>query len=227
LGKDEIENKLGKIAIAELETTQFKKILRGFPVIAKEKEIIPLIEKERIGFLGFGKEERIWIKIIWIPCYLFQVSYSQSEGFIRKSLKTRRIWNLYDAIDGCWFLRFKREPTLTEVEVDNFLQPRIKDRKIKNKILKNFEKACQVITSRARLRYQQRLSALGIPLPTAAISIDKIVETYYPFYITLLQKGEKQRILAVDGALKTVSKVISNVLTRNLTYVVDCLNVHT
>jgi hypothetical protein len=218
-GRDEIENKLGKVALAELETIEFKRVSVGFSAKIDETEAISSIEECTKGFLKFGKEEVKECKLVWVPFYLFEISHTKSEGLVFRKLVTKKIWNLYEALEGRWFLTFEEEPKLEEIKITYSLQPQIKDVKIKKPILEAFKKLSEVITSRAIARYASRLRKFGIPLPAANISFDKVTEIYYPFYLGFLQKGEKERIVAVDGVMGEVSNIISEVLTRNLSYI--------
>jgi hypothetical protein len=222
-GRDEIEQKLGKIAIAELETIEFKKVVKGFPLVVKEEHIKPLIERERKGVLGLGKEEIIWTKIIWLPCYLFQISCSREEGIVRKSIKTTKIWNLYDAVMGNWVARFENEPFLEEIEVENIIQPKIKPSIIKNDLLKIFKKYMEVTTVKATAKYGKMLEHRGIQLPVTSLNVDNITELFYPFYISLLRKNGKERIIAVDGVNGNISKAVETALTANLMYVIESI----
>lgn len=224
-GSNEIEQRLGKVVVAELETIEFKKVGEGFPFSVTEEQIMSLVEKESKGTFGFGKEEIVWVKPIWLPCYVFQISCSKQEGRIRKNVKTTRIWNFYEALMGSWFHRFVNEPPLKEVEVESLIQPRVKDSKIKNDIIKAFEKGLEVSTPRARQRYAQKLRALGVPLPVTGISIDNVTEAFYPFYGALLRKDGKERVVAVDGITGNLSKTIGYALTTNLSYVAETLGV--
>jgi len=217
-GPDAIEQKLGRVSLAELETIEFKRVVKGFPLVIMGKQIRPLVEKESKGILGFGKEEIAWIKAVWLPCYLFQISCSRVEGLIKANVKTVHIWNLYDALMGHWFASFEKEPYLEEVEARYIVQPKIKDVKIKNKIIRAFEKASEVVTRSAIERYNRELTALGIPLGLSSISIDSITGVFYPFYISLLKSNEKERIIAIDGTNGVLSKTIGYVLTANLSY---------
>lgn len=72
-GRDEIEEKLGKVAIAELETLEFKKVVKGFPQMIKEEQIKPVIETESKGVLGFRREEIIWTKPFGSPAICFRL----------------------------------------------------------------------------------------------------------------------------------------------------------
>lgn len=222
-GRDKIEEKLGKVAIAELETIEFKKVVRGFPKFVSEEQVESQIENESKGFLGLGKEEKVWTKIIWLPSYLFEISCSREEGIIKKSIKTTKVWNLYEAVAGSWFARFETEPSLIDVEVENTIQPKIKPTKVKNSILKVLEKGLEVTTTRAKQRYAKMLENMGIPLPVTNVNVDGITEIFYPFYISLLKKGEKERIIAVDGVYGVISKPVGNALTNNLSYIKESL----
>jgi hypothetical protein len=222
-GSNEIEQKLGKVAMAELETIEFKKVVEGFPLLVKEEQVRPIVEKESRGTLGFGREEIVWIKPIWLPCYVFQISCSKVEGVIRKSVKITKIWNFYEGLMGRWLFSFENEPSLKEVKAESIIQPRIKDSKIKNEITKTFEKISQLMTPRARARYGRKLSAMGISPYSSGVSVDCITEIFYPFYVALLRKGDKERIVAVDGTTGNVNRTVGYVLTTNLSYVIESL----
>jgi len=137
-GKDEIEKRLGKVSVAELETSEFKKVITGFPFYIKEYDVKPLIEKESKVLLLFGNEDIKWIKSSWLPCYLFEISCSKTEGFIKRNLKTKKIWNIYDALTGSYIFYFGERPDLGEVKAEVIIQPLVKDAKIKNKIIHDF-----------------------------------------------------------------------------------------
>ena len=68
-------------------------------------------------------------------------------------------------------------------------------------------------------RYARKLETMGIPLPVNNFSIDSIHDLYYPIYVAVLEKHGKERMLAVDGIYGEVNERISNVLTRNISYV--------
>ena len=224
-GRSEIGEKLGKVAIAELETIEFRKIVKGFPLTIKEEQIKPIVEGERKGLLGLGKEEVVWAKLIWLPCYMFQISYSKEEGMLRKAIKTTKIWNLYEAISGNYFFTFSNEPPLEEVEVKDVIQPKIKPSKIRNNLIKNFEKYLEVATPRAKQRYAEMLETMGISTPLVSVNVDSVVEMFYPFYIALLRRGEKERIIAINGVTGRLNKAIGTTLTANLSYVIESLTI--
>ena len=220
-GKDEIEKKLGKVSIAELETIEFKKVITGVPFCVKEYDVKPLIENESKGFLLFGKEEIKWIKSSWLPCYVFEISCSKTEGLIKRNLKTKKIWNLYEALTGSALFYFEDRPSLGEVKAEIIIQPLIKDVKIKNKITEAFEKYMKVVTHKANARYEHKLTALGIPLSTENLNVDSVLEMFFPVYIALLTKGDNERIIAIDGTNGKINKAIGDVLTANISFVVE------
>ncbi|MEM3553280.1 MAG: hypothetical protein QXE15_06600, partial [Candidatus Bathyarchaeia archaeon] len=126
---------------------------------------------------------------------------------------------------GSCFLKFENEPFLKEIEVENIIQPKIKPTKIKNNIVKILEKYLEVITPKAKQRYADILRKMGIPLPVTSVSIDKITEIFYPFYISLFRKGEKERIIAIDCVDGSIDKTVGSALTSNLSYIKESLKV--
>jgi len=220
-GSHEIEQKLGKVAVAELEAVEFRKIAEGFPLSISEEQVTPVVEKERKGFFGLGKEEIDWIKLVWLSCYMFEISCSKAEGILKRSIKTTKIWNLYEGVQGHWFARFEEEPEI--IEADVVIPARSKDSKIKAEIVKTFQKYGEVITARARARYSQELASLGIPPNLVGVNVDKVTEVFYPFYVALLRKGEKQRALAISGRTGQLRKAVSSALTTNLSYLLESL----
>lgn len=222
-GKDDIEKKLGKVFIAELETMEFKKVITGFPIAFLPDVVNPIVEKESKGFLSFGKEEIRFIKFCWLPCYLFEISCSKTEGFLSKKLKTQKIWNIYEALSGSLFLRFADMPNLEDVNAETILQPKIKYGKIKNKLLENFEKCTNVITPKAKERYKEKIIELGIPITTENLNVDNILEMFYPVYTARLSKGDKERLIVIDGRKGSIAKDISGVFTANMSYVLKSL----
>jgi len=114
------------------------------------------------------------------------------EGVVKRSIKTIKVWNLYDVISGSWFASFESEPFLEEIAVESVIQPRIKPAKIKNTITKALEKYLEVVTPKAKQRYAKKLEDMGIPLPVTSVEADSIIEVFYPFYISLLRRNGRE-----------------------------------
>ena len=222
-GRDEIERRLGRLTLAELETIQFRKVIIGLPSNIKEDRAKELIENESKGFLGLGKEKLELMQLVWIPCYLFQISTSRREGVFRRKMKTMKIWNLYEALSGNWIQTFKTKPAVEEIDADCCLQPKIKDNKIKKSIETTFKKALEVVRPETKARYFNRLRELGIHPPIDAIEFDSIEDIFYPVYLGIMRKGEKERVVAVDGVKGIVSRPLGDVLTANLSYMMEIL----
>jgi hypothetical protein len=51
-----------------------------------------------------------------------KISCSREEGIIRKSVKTMKVWNLYEAVMGNWVARFENEPSLEDIPKHNLLR---------------------------------------------------------------------------------------------------------
>ena len=183
-----------------------------------------LVEKESKGFLGIIKEDILWVKLVWVPCYLFRITYSEKMGLLKSSIKAKNLLNVYESLHGNFLFRFVDEPPLEEVPAEVIIQPKIKENKIKKNILKTLEKAQEVVTAKAKLRYQEKLMNLGIPPSSLSVSVDKIEEIFFPFYVALLKKGENERVVVVNAINKNINKVLGAVLTAELSYLKDILS---
>ena len=223
-GREEIEQKLGRVALAELEVSEFKKTVEGLPLEVSYDHAVSLVKKEsKGGLFGLGREEVTLLTFVWLPCYILEISYSKQEGLVKKNIRTLKTWNVYDALSGKWLYSMKREPPLKIIEAEKVIQPKIKGTKIKSLIKKAFKKYKEVVTPRSKERYANKLASLGIPLESIEISIDSVKEAYFPYYIALLRKDGKERMIAVDGILGDLNKIVGTVLTTNLSYVLEAL----
>jgi hypothetical protein len=216
---DELEKKLGKVAIAEIEVREFGKAAIGFPNLTKEETARSLVEDEIRGILGGQKEIVKMFKLVWIPCHMFRIDCARSEGMIRKKFITMPVWNLYEALSGSWIYRLEKHPTMQDLRLTRSLQPRVKEKTIAARIVKTFEKRSEVSTPRARARYGARLGELGIPLPAESVSIEETSSIHFPFFMAVVEKDGKERVIAVDGVRGEINKDVGAVLTANLGYV--------
>ncbi|XOB40577.1 MAG: restriction endonuclease [Candidatus Nealsonbacteria bacterium] len=220
----ELEKKLGKISVAELEIKEFEKIALGFPVLITKKEAHSFISKQSRGFWGMGKEEIRVFNLIWLPCYLLKISCTKTEGVFRRKSTTKPIWNLYESLEGNWFYTFEEIPKIENVKVENTLQPKIKDVEIIKEIQKIFKKSSEVVTFKAQKRYARKLEKKGIHSPLVTdITFDNVTYLLYPFFIAILKRDEKERIIVVDGVIGKINKNIGYVLTTNLNYIIQNL----
>lgn len=221
--KNKIERRLGKVVIAELETYESKRIFEGFPLRISEKIANTVIDSASRGFFGFINEDKLWFKQVWLPIYLFELSCSKREGIISRKIKTTKLWNIYEALQGSWLASFKDKPILKEIKSKRVIQQKITNTKIKKNIITSFERKMQVVTPKARARYTRKLNELGIPKNIIGINIDNIFKAYYPLYIALFKTRQKERIITVDGYNGEVNKTLGKILTINLSYIKESL----
>ena len=55
----------------------------------------------------------------------------------------------------------------------------------------------------------KKLEELGISPTPDALNIDEVEDVFYPFYVGLLEKGDKQRLVAVDGIIGKLTKILA------------------
>jgi hypothetical protein len=216
---DELEKKLGKVAIAEMEVREFGRAAIGFPNLTKEETARTLVENETKGMFGGQKEIVKMFKLLWVPCHMFRIDYARSEGMIHKKFITTPVWNLYEALSGSWIYTFEKRPTMRDLRLTRNLQPRVKEKTITTRIVKAFEKRNEVTTPRARARYSARLREFGVPLPAESVSIEETSSVYFPFFMGVVEKNGKERVIAVDGVRGEINKDVGAVLTANIGYV--------
>jgi hypothetical protein len=60
---------------------------------------------------------------------------------------------------------------------------------------------------------------LWIPLPTENVSIEEVSSIYCPFFMAVVERDGKERVIAVDGVRGGINKDVGGVLTANLGYV--------
>lgn len=223
-GREKIEKILGKLSLAKLETTGSSNVVLGFPLSVSTEDVKPVVEEESSGFFGFGREEIVWIKLVWLPCYMAQISYFKEEGLIVKKIKRGKVWATYEAITGSFVVSFTDEPDLKEIEAKNILPPRIKENKMNERVSKILKRAFKAVRYGEKdSEYYDVLETLGIPLHSQKVVIDKITLVFYPFYISLLKKNEKERVIAIDGVYNEIDKNIGTILTLHLGYVEKAL----
>lgn len=119
--------------------------------------------------------------------------------------------------------RFESVPQIKNVSVKNDLKPIVKYSKIKKNLENLIKKYKEVITIKAKNRYAVKLREAGINIPINDISVDEIRDIFYPFFIVILKKQQRERVLAIDGINKQINKKISEILTRNLKTVIDSI----
>lgn len=220
-GPAELEARLGQVALAGLQAGPVALRAVGFPVVVSEEEAHRAITAQSRGRLGLGKEEVMGTKLVWVPFFLFQIACSRPDKqlFRKAALKTRTIWNAYEALQGSLHASWEAAPPLDEVAMTVALRPRVKPTTITGQLQKTLAKWTEVVRPATQERYATMLAALGIPLPTSSISIDSQRELYIPFHLGRLRSRGAERLVAVDAVTGRVDEGLGKVLTAHLSYV--------
>jgi hypothetical protein len=210
------------MTIPRVRNATASKGVMGFPTLTSDDKLQRLLNAESSGFLGFGQEEQLWQQMIWLPFYMLQVGCSKNEqSWLGKvTLKVTPIWNVYNGLDGSYYIKFDQEPKVLSLDADTPLLPKIKERQVRTTLNQVFEKRNSVVTPNAKERYDAQLTSLGIPWQTAHICIDSSSLLYMPFYIGCFRRRGKDRIAAVNAHWGEMSESIARILTTNLSYVV-------
>jgi hypothetical protein len=226
-GPEELERRLGQVTLARLNgaSAPAKRALGLRPTISSE-QALQLVRGENRGLLGFGKDELVWFKPVWLPFHLLELRVARVERqFLRgETLRTRQLWNFYEAIGGNLFASVTdARPPLDEVEGELFLQSQVKETKIVTEIKRTFGKFNEVVSAGARRRYAERLIALGIAPDCSALSVDRSEQICLPFFLSLLRKHGRERVVAIDAWAGATRGAISLTLTANLGYLSEAL----
>jgi hypothetical protein len=224
-GPQEIEKKLGQVALAEFEAAPAGRVAQGFPLRVSEQSALAIVYKQTKGFLGLAREDIAWGSFVWLPFHLMEINVSkqQKERFRRTAVKTTTLWNLYDALAGKWYRQYQAQPGLIEVQISAHIPPRVKEREIAAAIRKAFQKLSSVVTESALARHARRLQSLGIPPDAQGVSFDYANQIYLPFYAAVLERRGARRVVAVDGYEGTASEAMGPVLTSTLSYLEEAL----
>lgn len=222
----DLEQKLGQVVVAQLKgaaATPQRRIVGPLPVMSKEEGARQL-DKQRSGLLG--KEELAWSQLAWAPFYLFEIRLSETERRLlgKDRLKNRMIMNLYNALSGGFHL--PHDPIampLGEIAAEHVIPARVRDRAIAAELQKACKRLTELVSQNARQRQAAKIKALGLPLPFTSMSIDATSDVAWPYYLGLLSRGDKERVVAVDAVRGRVSDHVTTTLTEHHSYVLEAL----
>lgn len=225
-GPLELEQKLGQVALADLRAGPAQRLARVIPLIAPMRQAEPIIERQSKGKLGFGREEVVGIHLVWLPMHLLSLNVARTEGGFLKRRATRvsQLWNLYEALSGSLVASSTAPPPLAEESVGLVLPSTVPVSKVVSAIRKAYQKFGEVVTQAARQRYTTQLVELGIPAD-AVCTVESMEQILYPVYAGMLQRNDRQRVVAVDGHDGMLSSSMTDLLTSRLGYLVDALRV--
>lgn len=222
----DLEQRLGQIAVAQLKgavATPQRHVIGPLPVMSLEEGERQL-DKQRSGL--FGKEELVWWQLVWAPFYLFEIRLSETEKRLlgKDRLKSRTLMNLYNALSGGFHLTHDATATpLGEIVAEHVIPARVRDRAIAAELQKACKRLAELVSQNARQRQAAKVKALGLPLPFTSMTVDATSEVAWPYYLGLLRRGEKERLVAVDAVRERMSDHMTTTLTEHHSYVVDAL----
>lgn len=222
----DLEQKLGQLALAELNGagSGAQRQVVGPMIVLDDTGGERLVQRERTGV--FGREELAWRQLAWAPFYLFELRLSETERRMLRGaqLKSHSITNLYNGLTGAFHTRLDSAKTpLGEVAVDLVIQPRVRERDISSDLVKAWKRLETLTSEEARRRQAAKLKALGLPLPFTSLNVDRAIQVAWPYYVGLLRRGDKERLVAIDAVRSALSTKMTTTLTEHHAYVLDAL----
>lgn len=223
-GPDELREQLGDSAAAELGASGTPELSAvGWERHLDPEEARRIVDREARGVLGIvGRESVADASLLWFPWHTMQIAIARYEGRLRPKLRTRRIWNLYDAVSGLLTRSsgWESVPPLSRVDIAaGHLPTLINARAIQAEIRQSFTRYTEVVTEAARERHQEKLAGRGIPLPIEDLSIEDTSVVYQPLYLAVLQRRDSERVVAVDAHSGVRVNAVEEVLTANVAVV--------
>lgn len=219
-GSDEIRDRLGQVAVAEIGGLSSAKTAKGLAIRFSPDQVEGRLKGQAGGILGIGREQVRWTQLLWFPFFLFRLSCSTMQArFLRGAvLKTIPYMNLYEALSGTFFARLT-DSVVEDMALGTMVPVRHAARKIQREIEQVMAKCDDVVTETARQRYDNRLADLGIEANVDSVSIDHVDEVYVPFYVALLTRSGGERAVAIDAVWARSSKEFDETITTNLSFV--------
>lgn len=224
-GTDDIRNKLGQVAVAEISAAGSLRTGRGFAATIEEAQLSPRLIATARGFLGFGREELVWLKSVSLPFWLVELDHSRRRSTFLKGtvMETTKRWNLYEALSGSFHQFFDAAPQLSDLPMPSSLPPRTNTRKLERDINDTIKKAQTVVRQSTQARYESKLLALGVPGDAEAVHVLRTEIIYVPFSVALLRANDGYRVIAVDAVWGRRSRPIDHSLSENVSFVTDVL----
>ena len=222
-GPDEIQSRLGQVALAGLKVGPLGIRAQGLPFQVSIEHAHGEVARQSRSRIGLGKEEIVGVEPLWVGFYVLELACARLEKqALRKiALKSRTVWNAYEGLEGLFLASFNGPVPTSDIEMGAALRPRVAVKSIVTMLQQTLAKALQVVRPDAQRRYALRLTALGVPLPVNSISVETTQEIYAPFYVGRLRAKGGERLVTVDGIGGERDEVLGAVLTRNMSYVIE------
>lgn len=223
-GPDELAERLGHHALSGLRSAPVVEA-QGFECTVEPAQAEQLIRKEAGGILGLGRKRVASFGLLWIPWHLLQLGISYEKRGFRTRTVSRRVWNMYDALDGSSLFQFSSSPVTAPVDISSgSLGIELKVRKLISTITTSLTKHGEVTTEAAKERYAGRLASLGIDLPASAIQVEEQATVYLPIFAAIIQERDGERVAAVHANDRAeIDAMIGAALTGRLASVADAL----
>jgi hypothetical protein len=215
-GVDELREKLGSVAVADLKTQAPKREALGLEIRLDQAEGSALIAREARGKMGFGAETVVWHSLVWMPVTVVQLACSRVEGRIKKVTQTRRQWNSYNRVDGGLVHRSTTPPSPVQVDLGACsVRPKQRASSATKEIEQAVKKYNSVSTEQALARHRSSLLKLGVPSDFTIVT-ESTSELFVPLYVANAERKSGERLIVVDAHRGEIHGRLSDSLSHNI-----------
>jgi hypothetical protein len=223
-GPEEIEERLGSVATADLVTSSPAHEATGLNVEATAADADEYFRRTTRGTLGIGAEEVVWTSLVWMPVAIVQLALSRTEGRFKRVMQTRRQWNAYDRVTGKYICSWAVPPRLVDVNIAKcHIQPKERESSPVRAIKEAHKKFSSVTTEAAKARHANALQRLGVPLGYA-VDPETTTAAYYPLYLAIARRKQAERVIALDATSGEPHAGLSTRLSHNIHWVRESLS---
>jgi hypothetical protein len=217
-GPGELARRLGRPAVDQLQVGPARTPATGWAFATDESTGRREAGRAARGGLSLsGREQEVWFGPHWYPFYVARLAITRLEGRVRKTPQVHRTWNSYEALQGRYAGKTAAPPTVGSIDVAcGHVRPVIKINHPKASIDEAMKRLRSVTTESAKARHVQNLTNLGVELPLRSLDVEDTQLLHLPIWMSWLQHGPHERIVAVDGRTGKVRPGLSETLTANI-----------
>ncbi len=222
-GPDELTARLGQVTVSGLHLSSPQVQALGVRFTSAGDPAHRLVERMAHGTLGIGREEIAWFGPIWLPVWILQLGITRIEGFRRVSRVTRS-WNRYEALTGCHLGSSHEPPQLVPIDLGrSYVRPALSDAKIRDTLMASVERWRSVSSEEAKKRHAANLAKVGLQVPFRHVAAEGAQLAYEPLWSAFLTRGDKERIVAIDGVTGRERPNLGHALTTKVQWVRESL----
>jgi hypothetical protein len=220
-GPAELRRHLGDPAVSSMEVPLPEvtaMLTAGYPFAITAEHAERQVRTAGRGWLQLRTVEKLrWFSPVWFPAYAIRLTVAQEVvRRLHTRLRSATLDNLYDAVSGVLLGGVPGRWEAVRIDPTQAVGPALRETKVHALLRKAVQDYRRVSAPAAVDRHETKLDELGIPWPVSSMSIDDTALVHLPLYVGILETGDGQRAVAIDGRTGQVADTLSHVLTANL-----------